>query len=121
MNYLWTTLQVKNMDESIEFYRDVIGLALNERHPAGPGTELAFLGSGDTKVELVCSKDSKFDNTGGGITLGFGTDSLEKTMETLKANKIEFDSSITSPNPHVKFFFAKDPNGVLIQFVYTKL
>lgn len=45
------------MEESLEFYTEIVGLNLNKRFKAGPGTEIAFLGDGETKVELICQQD----------------------------------------------------------------
>ena len=59
MKYLWTTMHVKNLEESIAFYEEVVGLKLEHRFPAGPGTEIAFMKSEgtETKVELLCRAD----------------------------------------------------------------
>lgn len=36
MKLTWVTLTVKDLDESIQFYTDVIGMAVVSRRPAGP-------------------------------------------------------------------------------------
>ena len=41
MKYLWTTINVKDLDESIAFYSDLLGLKVQSRFPAGPGMEIA--------------------------------------------------------------------------------
>lgn len=43
MKLAWVTVTVKDMDESILFYTDIVGLTVDSRRPAGPGVELAFL------------------------------------------------------------------------------
>lgn len=30
MSYLWTTIKVKNLEESIEFYQQIVGLKLQQ-------------------------------------------------------------------------------------------
>ena len=55
MKFCWTTIMVKNMEESLQFYQNIIGLEINRRFKADPNVELAFLGDGDTKVELICN------------------------------------------------------------------
>ena len=58
MKLLWTTLYVKNLDESIAFYSELAGLRMMRRFPAGPGMEIAFMGNGaedETLVELLCN------------------------------------------------------------------
>lgn len=117
MNFCWSTLTVINMEESLKFYEEVVGLTLNKRHKAGPGMEIAFLGSGDTKVELISNEAVKEVNMGKDISLGFETESVDKMMDLLKEKGINIESGPFQPNPFIKFFFVKDPNGLKIQFV----
>jgi lactoylglutathione lyase len=51
------------------------------------------------------------------ISWGFTVYSVENTIETLKKDNIEICGEIFQPNPKIKYFFAKDPNGFKIQFV----
>lgn len=39
MKFLWTAINVKNLDESIAFYSKLVGLQVVRRFPAGPGVE----------------------------------------------------------------------------------
>ena len=57
MKYLWTSLFVKDLEKSIDFYEKVTGLKVARRFQGGPGTEIAFMQSEDTetKVELICN------------------------------------------------------------------
>ncbi len=119
MKFCWSTLKVKNMDESIRFYRDVLGLALNGRFNAGPDTEIAFLGDGETKIELLCRASEPDVHIGGDISWGFGVDSIEGFMAQLEKKGVPVHSGPFQPNPHVRFFYALDPNGLKIQLVET--
>ncbi|MHC1719546.1 MAG: VOC family protein [Clostridiaceae bacterium] len=117
MKFCWCTLTVKNMEESINFYQNIVGLKLDKRYPAGPGMEIAFLGDGETKVELIFNPAVKEVNIGNDISLGFEVDSVENMLNFIKEKGIEIHSGPFQPSPHVKFFFIKDPNGLKIQFV----
>ncbi|KPU42440.1 lactoylglutathione lyase [Oxobacter pfennigii] len=117
MKFCWCTFSVKNLEESIKFYQEIVGLSLDRRFKAGPNTEIAFLGDGETKVELVCSEEKKEVNVGADISLGFEVKSVDEMMAFVKDKGIDILSGPISPNPHVKFFFVKDPNGLRIQFV----
>lgn len=117
MKFVWTTLHVSDMEVSLAFYQELIGLKLNQRNVAMPGMELAFLGDGDTQVELVCNKNSNEAPSCKGISLGFKVDSLDDTMEMVKKKGIYLPTAIIQPNPHVKFFSINDPDGYAIQFV----
>jgi lactoylglutathione lyase len=117
MKFCWSTLRVKNMDESLKFYEEVIGLAVNRRFKAGPGKEIAFLGDGETQIELICSEDSNEVNVGTDISWGFTVKSVDEMMSFVKEKGIDVESGPFQPNPHVNFFYVMDPNGLKIQFV----
>jgi lactoylglutathione lyase len=117
MKFCWTTLMVKDLDESIKFYKEIVGLEVNRRFNAGPEMEIAFLGDGETKVELMCNKAIKAVDLGQDISLGFEVTTLDEIMDLVKEKGIEIHSGPFQPNPHIKFFNILDPNGLKIQFV----
>jgi lactoylglutathione lyase len=117
MKFLWSTINVNNMEESLAFYREVVGLAVSRSFKTPEGMEIAFLGSEETKVELVYSPDRKAPGNVNGISLGFEVASLDHEMEFVKNKGIEIESGPFQPNPHTSFFYVKDPNGITIQFV----
>ncbi|CUX40380.1 VOC family protein [Clostridium sp. C105KSO13] len=115
MKFCWSTLYVKDLDKSIQFYEEIIGLPLVRRFNAGEQTEIAFLGSGETQIELIHDTTRPGGNTGTDISWGFAVDSLEQTFESMKDKDIKFLSDIIQPNPHSRFFFIEDPNGFKVQ------
>lgn len=115
MNFGWSTLRVKNLEESIKFYTDVLGLEVVNRFKGGPGVNIAFLGSGETKIELICDGENRDTNVGGDISWGFEVKSLDKTIARVKEKGINIDSGPIQPNPNIRFIFIKDPNGMRIQ------
>jgi lactoylglutathione lyase len=117
MKFCWSTIMIKDMEESLKFYQNVVGLTLDRKFKAGPGVEIAFLGDGETKIELVCNETIKEINIGQDISLGFEVRSVDEVMAELKQNGISIHSGPFQPNPHVKFFYVLDPNGLKIQFV----
>lgn len=118
MKYLWTTMHVKNLDASVEFYRNVLGLELDWRRPAGPDMEIAFLISQDTetKIELIGEKNFAGQADNVALSLGFAVKGLEAKREELAAAGYS-PTPIIKPNPATSFFFIKDPDGIGIQFV----
>ncbi len=117
MRFCWITLHVNDLKESLEFYQEIVGLELDRRFEAGGGREIAFLGDGETKVELVADRDTGLVNTGEDISLGFEVNSVSKMMDFVKDKGIIIHSGPFEPNPEIKFFFIQDPNGLKIQFV----
>lgn len=116
MKFCWCTITVNNLDESQKFYQEIVGLKLNKRYTARPGTEIAFLGEGDTQVELITYGEGPV-RMSEDISLGFIVDSVDQKIAFLKENGITILSGPFKPNPNIQFFYIKDPNGVKIQFV----
>lgn len=117
MKFCWTTIKVKNMDESLNFYQEIVGLKLDRKFSAGPGAEIAFLGDGETKLELMYNEADRETDFGKDISLGFEVKSLDEMMSLVKEKGIAILGGPIQPNPHVKFFFVADPNGLKVQFV----
>lgn len=117
MKFCWSTLLVKDLEESLKFYQEIVGLKLDRRFAAGPDTEIAFLGDGETKIELICTKGKKEVFVGSDISWGFEVDSVDKMIAFLKEKGIAIQDGPVQPNPHTKFFHVLDPNGLRIQFV----
>jgi lactoylglutathione lyase len=117
MKFCWTTIIVKNLEESLKFYQEIVGLKVSRKFNGGPDVEIAFLGEGGTDVELMCNKANKEFNVGKDISLGFEVDSLDEMITFVKGKGIDVHSGPFQPNPHIKFFYVMDPNGVKIQFV----
>lgn len=122
MNFLWTTIYVNNLEESISFYSNLLKLKVMNRFPAGPGVEIAFLGNStenETLVELL--KDTKVDSVKHNdfIFIGFSVDSVEEMLEIVKKNNIPVHNGPIE-TPGSTFFTIKDPNGLSIQFFQQK-
>jgi lactoylglutathione lyase len=118
MKFCWSTLIVKNMEESLRFYTDVLGLEIASRFNSMPGLELAFLDAGDVQIELVCNADSQDAVVGDAISLGFEVSSLDEALKMINDKGIPIHSG-PFIHPTVKFFFIQDPNGLKIQLKET--
>ena len=117
MRFCWTTLYVKNMDESLKFYEEVVGLQLNRISKMSPTFELAFLGSDATQVELIYDESKEIDYKNSTISLRFQTESLEVLIEQFNQKGIAILAGPIQPNPNLRFFYILDPNGIKIQFI----
>jgi lactoylglutathione lyase len=117
MKYLWTTLNVENMEKSLDFYQNTLGLTLKRKFSPAPGMEFAFLGDGETEIELFCNEAVKDINPGDSLSIGFKIESTEKFSLFLKEKGIEIHSGPFQPGPSIRFFFVLDPDGYKIQLV----
>jgi len=113
------TISVKDLEKSVQFYRDIIGLPVKRRFVSGE-SEIVFLGNGETEIELIYNSNRTDITFNVHISLGFEVASLTDTIAFLSGNNIAV-GEVIQPNPNVKFAFANDPNGLRVQFVeYTK-
>lgn len=117
MDFLWSTIQVKDMDDSLKFYQDILELPIQKRFNPDENTEIVFLGKGETKIELICIKNKVDMSFGNDISLGFKVNSLDSIMNKLKEHGIKIETDVIQPNPNTRFIFTRDPNGLKIQFV----
>ncbi len=117
MKFCWSTIKVRDMEESLKFYQEIVGLSLIRRFDAGPGREIAFLGEGETQVELICDENNKDISIGEDISWGFEVNSIEEKMKFIREKGMDIHSGPIKPNPHIQFFYVVDPNGLKIQFV----
>jgi lactoylglutathione lyase len=117
VKFCWVTITVKELKESLSFYTDVVGLTVDRQSTPRPGTEIAFLGSGPTKVELIWHEQADTPHYGKGISIGFEVDSVDALIETLRGKGITEVDGPYQPTPAIKFFYIEDPNGVRVQFV----
>jgi lactoylglutathione lyase len=119
MKFCWVTINVKNMEESLKFYQDVVGLKINRRINPVPDTEIAFLGSEgtSTEVELIKNEKNPDPQHGRDISIGFIVASVETAMKKLKDRQIQNIEGPFQPGPYVRFIFIHDPDGVRVQFV----
>jgi len=117
MRFCWITINVKDFEKSLEFYTGVVGLTVDRTMNPGPKMKIAFLGSGETKVELICDEVSSSRSYGNDVSIGFEVDSIEAFMGVLREKGIALESGPHQPNPGIRFIYVLDPNGFRVQFV----
>lgn len=116
MKMVHVKINTANLEESVKFYQDIIGLEIQEDLRKLTGTPVVFLASDEAavKIELIENKEQAY--SGDGIFLGFHVEDVEATREWM-AEKGLNPTPMISPNPNTKFFFIKDLNGVNIQLI----
>lgn len=121
MKFCWTTITVNDMKKSLAFYEQIVGLKVHRQLSPVPGTEIAFLGSeaddDGTEVELIYHANGESTSHGRDISLGFVCNSVDARIEDLKTRGITNIEGPFQPNPHIRFIYLEDPDGVRIQFV----
>ena len=116
---LHTRYRVHDLEKTVSFYRDVLGLKEIRRHTSGRGSQLVFLKApgSDEEIELC-----KFDESGPVVVgpdlthLAFEVDDLEKF-----ANEASSKGYPLSDGPHPsgtgKIAFIDAPEGYEIELI----
>lgn len=114
MKFLHCTIHVKDLEKSVQFYTDIVGLEIHRRFGA-PGHELVFLGGEGSEVELIASGETA--DIGKDISIGFEVDSLADKLAFVQEKGVAVAGGPFQPNPRVKFFYVQDPDGLKVQFL----
>ncbi len=115
MKFAHITINTAKLEQSVEFYKNIAGLSVQNEMKAGP-MHIVFLcnAEGETAVELIETADALMYQYAPSI--GFHVEDVEKLHAEL-TEKGYAPTPIISPVPVVKFFFVQDPNGIKVQFV----
>lgn len=112
----YTTIIVKDLNESLDFYIDIIGLEkINEFSPES-GVTISFLRDKENNlIELLQDENlSQEDFKQSRTSIGFGVENLDETLKRLKKHGIETIRDIIQTPGDGKLAHIKDPNGVEI-------
>jgi lactoylglutathione lyase len=115
----YTMIVVSDMEKSVQFYRDKIGIPLKFQSPdwtefATGATTLALHGGGAPKEYHDTGDQSKI---AGACSIGFNVDDVDKTYEEMRAKGIRFVMPPTQREGEgIKLAVALDPDGLPISF-----
>jgi lactoylglutathione lyase len=127
MRMLHTMLRVADLERSLAFYQDVLGMRLLRRkdYPDGRFT-LAFVGYDDeatgTVLELTHNWDTRHYELGTGFGhVALGVDDVYATCDRLRAKGAKV---VREPGPMKHggsvIAFIEDPDGYRIELIQTK-
>jgi lactoylglutathione lyase len=121
INFYYTGIRVKDLDESIDFYTKVLGMKLVERTkiPIASG-EVANLRSTDGGFILELNYYDKKSKYNSRYTVGEGLDHLAFSAEDLDgliatAKKRGFPVAAEMKTERSRWVYIKDPNGIWIE------
>ncbi len=117
---LHTRMRVSNMDDTIRFYRDVLGLEVMERKVSPRGSHLAFLKVPNSE-ELIefCS----FPASGPVrvqedlVHLAFEVESLDETIRSLQSKGVAITDGPTGTSSGSRFIFIDAPDGYEVELI----
>ena len=117
---LHTRMRVSNMDQTINFYTNVLGLEVLERKVSPRGSHLAFLKvpNSEELIEL-CS----FPSSGPVIVqedlvhLAFQVENLDDTIASLNAEGVKVTDGPTQTSSGSRFIFIDAPDGYEVELI----
>ena len=117
---LHTRMRVSDMDQTINFYTNVLGLEVLERKVSPRGSHLAFLKVPNSEDLIVlCS----FPPSGlvtvqeDLVHLAFQVENLDDTIEQLGAKQIRITDGPTTTSSGSRFIFIDAPDGYEVELI----
>ena len=117
---LHTRMRVSDLDQTIQFYVNVLGLEVLERKTSPRGSQLAFLGvpNSDELIELTSFPPSGPVKVQEDLVhLAFQVESLDETMASLTAKGIKVTDGPTRTSSGSRFIFIDAPDGYEVELI----
>jgi len=117
---LHTRMRVSDMDQTIKFYTDVLGLEVKERKTSPRGSHLAFLAvpNSEELIELCSFPPSGPVKVQEDLVhLAFEVDNLDETIRALNAEQIKITDGPTRSSSGSRFIFIDAPDGYEIELI----
>jgi lactoylglutathione lyase len=121
MKVKYTNIAVKNLDESLKFYTDVLGFEEHHRFSPEKGLTIVFLkGDGESMLELtegIENLDPSMKGQNGLFMVGLEVSDMDKTAQEIQDKGIKFTRDPIDTPSGTKIAFFKDPQGVQIELI----
>ena len=117
---LHTRMRVSDMDQTIAFYTDVLGLEVLERTTSPRGSHLAFLQvpNSEELIELCSFPPSGPVKVQEDLVhLAFRVENLDDTIATLNKKGIRITDGPTTTTSGSRFIFIDAPDGYEVELI----
>ncbi|HEY1719335.1 MAG TPA: VOC family protein [Verrucomicrobiae bacterium] len=117
---LHTRYRVNDLERTVKFYRDVLGLAEVKRHKSPRGSELVFMQAdgSDELIELCHFPGSEPVKCQPDLThLAFEVESLDEFEKHLEKFGLKFSDGPTTSSSGTTFAFVDAPEGYEIELI----
>ena len=117
---LHTRMRVSDMDQTIAFYRDVLGLEVLERKTSPRGSHLAFLRvpNSDELIELCSFPPSGPVKVQEDLVhLAFQVENLDETITALHEKGVKITDGPTATSSGSRFIFIDAPDGYEVELI----
>ena len=120
---LHTRYRVNDLERTVKFYRDVLGLTEVKRHKSPRGSELVFMQAEGSEelIELCHFPGSEPVKCQADLThLAFEVDSLHEFEKHLAKHGLKFSDGPTTSSTGTTFAFVDAPEGYEIELIQKK-
>ena len=117
---LHTRMRVSDLNQTIQFYTNVLGLEVLERKTSPRGSQLAFLKvpNSDELIELTSFPPSGPVKVQEDLVhLAFQVDNLDDTIASLNAQGVKITDGPTQSSSGSRFIFIDAPDGYEIELI----
>jgi len=117
---LHTRMRVSDMDQTISFYTDVLGLEVLERKVSPRGSHLAFLKvpNSEELIELTSFPPSGPVRVQEDLVhLAFQVESLDDTIASLNGKGVKVTDGPTQTSSGSRFIFIDAPDGYEVELI----
>jgi len=117
---LHTRYRVNDLERTVKFYREILGLEEIKRHKSPRGSELVFLKTPGSEelIEITFFPGSGPVSVQADLThLAFEVDSLEEFGKHLAAHGLKFSDGPTTSSSGTTFAFIDAPEGYEIELI----
>ena len=117
---LHTRMRVSDMDQTIAFYTDILGLEVLERKTSPRGSHLAFLRvpNSDELIELCSFPPSGPVKVQEDLVhLAFQVQNLDDTIASLKQKGVTITDGPTKTSSGSQFIFIDAPDGYEVELI----
>jgi lactoylglutathione lyase len=118
--FLHTRMRVSDLDQTIQFYAEVLGLEVLERKTSPRGSQLAFLKvpNSDELIELTSFPPSGPVRVQEDLVhLAFQVESLDETIVSLNAKGVKVTDGPTQTSSGSRFIFIDAPDGYEVELI----
>lgn len=109
------SINVKNLDKSVEFYSDTLGLEIVDRFDHEDMSIVFMKGNGEGVIELVYHKQSESSSRLQHI--GFVVEDIEREYKSISTKGFKFTKPPYESRSGVKIAFLCDPDGIELELV----
>ncbi len=121
---LHACIRVKDLEKSLQFYTEVIGLIETRRYDyLDRGFMLVYLSDcpGGYEIELTYNVDSRGYEIGNGFShFAIGVDNFEETYQAHKKAGYEVTEPKSLNGDKPTLYFVTDPDGYKVEIIRTK-